>query len=189
MRNLPFPSSTLSLGAAGLLLLSGCALPPPKDFDPAAFPGPKGTLLVSTDYPGVLVVTMEKTGERYRLRGGKEGFPAPAGRLRVDEVKFLARDGKGRRWIVAADLLEQKRAPSVDLPPGGSKRLNLGFPLTGKVVAYRKGAHYYTFDPRLLGRGGESYYLDCLDERLGFPGYRIFTASGKILKEDLFTYG
>jgi len=182
---LPFAPAVL----AGILLLQGCALPPPKDFDPRAFPGPKGTLRVSSSLPGFLVVEDLKTGERYRLKGEKGRFLSPAGKLRVETLEFRARDGRGRRWIVAANLMEQGRTLQVDLPPGGVKELNLGFPLTAKVLAYRKGAHYYSFDPRLLGRGGESYYLDCLDQKQGFPGFRIFTASGKVLKEGLFTYG
>ena len=173
----------------GALLLHGCALPPPKDFHPETFQGPMGKLILSSPFPGFLVVRDLKAGERFRLEGEKGLFPSPAGSFLVESVEFREKDRKGRRWRVVSELLEQGRGIRVNLEPGGRKSLNLGFPLVGKVVAYRKGAHYYTFDPRLLGRGGESYFLDCLDQKLGFPGFRIFTASGRVLKEDVFTYG
>ncbi len=182
-----FPS--LAPLAAGVLFLQACALPPPKDFDPQAFPGAKGKLLVSSPFPGFLVIGDARDEVRYRLRGRKGVFPAPAGKWRVESLEFRARDKEGLRWRLVSELLEQDRALPVELAPGEEKRLNLGFPLVGKVVAYRKGAHYFSFDPRLFGRGGESYYLDCMDKKLPFPGFRIFTASGKVLKEDRFTFG
>ncbi len=183
-------AASFSTLLAGVLFLQGCALPPPKDFDPAAYPGPKGKLLVSSSsFPGFLVIGDPRDEVRFRLRGRDGVFPAPAGKWKVESVEFLARDKDGLRWRVVSELQEQDRAVLVDLAPGGEKRLNLGFPLVGMVAAFRKGAHYYSFDPRLFGKGGESYYLDCLDKKLPFPGFRIFTASGKVLKEDRFTFG
>ncbi len=182
-----FFSSAALLGA--VLFLQACALPTPEEFHPRAYPGPKGELLLSSPFPGFLVIGDKDDRVRFRLHGEKGVFPAPAGKWRVESVGFRAKDGKGLRWEVVSRLLEQDRPLPVDLRPGGKKRLDLGFPLVGKVVAHRKGAHYYSFDPRLFGRGGESYFLRCLDKKPSFPGFRIFTASGKVLKEDRFTFG
>ncbi len=172
-----------------LALTAGCALPPPKEFDPDVYKGPTGRLVLEYKKKGFLVLRDEKGKKRWRVEGEDGVYVAPSGEFLLEKVSFYETDSKGRRWVACSELLKNGKKIKLRIAPGEEKKLELGPPFKVKVLVAKSGKYFYFCGPDIRGRGGEKYYFQCLSEFIPPPAYRVFTKSGKVLKEEDFKYG
>jgi len=157
------------------------------DFTPATCKGPTGKIVLPYKGEVSLVVSPLDADKQLRLSGKNGELVAPAGIHRLSEFEAVARDSRNVKWTASCSFWSGKQR-EICVRAGGSTPLDVGPPLTARVVAQHSGPDHARFDLEVLGPGGGSYSIEAAGGR-DAPRFVVLSPSGEVLWKGKFEAG
>jgi hypothetical protein len=155
-----------------------------EEFDPAAYHGEMGTIVVSHKGQGSLLLRERKADKQIRVAIDNGVAQAPAGEYEVVTYDAVAKDERGVKWT--ASCYYSKREP-LSVAASSSQQLDAGPPFTAAVAVKERAKGKVSIDLGIAGRGGRQYSIMRQDGTA--PGFEVLDKSGKVLWQGSFEYG
>ena len=156
-----------------------------KSLDMATYEGETGTIALSYKGPATVTFNTTNANEQVKLSSDNGELIAPAGKLKPYYFEG-SREGKGGKWKVTTYL--GRRKSSLEVTTDQSPTLEVGPPLTAKIIAKAKANRQITLDFKLQGAGAEQYSIRS-PKRRPTPRFEIRDQRGDIVLSGAFSYG
>ena len=153
--------------------------------DMATYEGETGTVALSYKGPATVTFNTTNANEQVRLTSDNGEFVAPVGKLKPYYFEGK-REGKGGTWKVTTYL--GRRKDTLVVAAGESPTLEVGPPLTAKIIAKTRANRQVTLDFKLQGGGTEQYSVRG-PKRRPTPRFEIRDQRGEIALSGAFSYG
>jgi len=157
-----------------------------EDFAPEKHEGEMGSIVVPYKGKSELVLQDRENNKQIRLHTSDGVISVPVGTYDFRNYKAFKADEDNAEWAISGYLFSLKE---MRVEPDSRQELDIGFPLTAKVLAKTKGKKKTVFDLKLTGRSGVEYTIFRSGKRTEAPGFQILDKSGEVLWQGKFEYG
>ena len=157
-----------------------------KSLDMATYEGETGTIALSYTGPATLTFRTTNANEQIKLVSNEGTVVAPVGELKPYYFEGR-RKGKKGDWTISAHL--GRRKDPVMVTAAESTTVEVGPPLTARIIAKPKANRHVALDFKLRGGGTEQYSIRGPRGQRPPPRFEIRDPRGEIVLSGKFSYG
>lgn len=177
-------------GLFAFFLVMGLRSMQVEDFDPAAFKGKTGRIILTHKAESELVMMGMggMSAKRLRFKTTDGVITAPEGKYFPFEYTAFARDQAGKKWK-ASCMLFRGSGDQLSVIAESPRDLTVGPPFIAKVTVTREPGGEVGIDLKVTGSCGNSYTLQQADSDNAPPGFEVIGPDGKVVLKDKFHFG
>lgn len=156
-------------------------------FNPETYAGQTGTIALSYTDKATVEFYTTNTMINYQMTSSNGLITAPTGKLALHQFEAEKDDAQGT-WSISAYFWDREDF-AVNVSPDHMTSLNIGPPLTAKIIAKPKADRNVSLNFQLKGADRTDYSINNPNKRREIPHFEIKDKRGEIVLSGKFSYG